>query len=714
MSDAKFFQRGKIQELRLELNSDKKDRNYTRKKQTLKKIVANMTMGNDMSSLHPDVIACMSIPVLEVKKMVYLFLINYAKAKPEMAYEAIQTFRRDVEDPNPLIRALAIRTMGYIHVDKVTSCLIQPLRHCMRDQDPYVRKTAAVCVAKLFMQDRHLVENAGFIDLLREMLVDSNPSVVANAVAALTEISERSDHIQLQLNMSIASKLVTALNECSEWGQTYILESLMFVVPQEPGDAEMLAERIAPRLQHANSAVVLTAVKVIVYLMNYMSKEEDILSMCKKLSPPLVTLLSSGPEVQYVGLRNILLVIQKHPEILKNDIKIFFCKYNDPIYVKMAKLEIMFRLASEHNVEQVLSELKEYATEIDVDFVRKAVRSIGRLAVKIESTAQRCVEALLELIQTKVNYVVQESIVVIKDIFRKYPNQYESIIGVLCENLDNLDEPEAKAAMIWIIGQYADRIENSDELLDDFLYTFLEETVEVQLALLTATVKLFIKRPTAGQDLVPKVLKWATEEVDNPDLRDRGYIYWRLLSTDVAAAKAVVLSEKPHISTETDNMDPVLLEELLLHIASLSAIYHKAPTTFIPHCKPRFLIPSPALRRQNYNVGRTLQHQDSYSSLHNSAQFQQGLSNNMQSSRSDEDDGNGGLDEFVSSSKQPQHQRLSYHEQSFEQVAEASIGNQEYYEQKINAENPYRTDTGAVSGSQANKGGGVDLMSFDL
>lgn len=61
----------------------------------------------------------------------------------------------------------------------------------------------------------------------------------------------------------------------------------MFVVPQEPGDAEMLAERIAPRLQHANSAVVLTAVKVIVYLMNYMAKEDDIANMCKKLSPPL-------------------------------------------------------------------------------------------------------------------------------------------------------------------------------------------------------------------------------------------------------------------------------------------------------------------------------------------------------------------------------------------------------------------------------------------
>lgn len=152
----------------------------------------------------------------------------------------------------------------------------------------------------------------------------------------------------------------------------------------------------------------------------------------------------------------------------------------------------------------------------------------------------------------------------------------------------------------------------------------------------------------------------------------------------------VVLSEKPHISTETDNMDPVLLEELLLHIASLSAIYHKAPTTFIPHCKPRFLIPSPTLRRQNYGAGKLI-HQDSYEHVHNS--------------------NNGSQDGSAASSKQPHHQRLSYHEQSFEQVAEASIGNQQYYEQKINAENPYRTDT---TGASANKSGVVDLMSFDL
>lgn len=52
--------------------------------------------------------------------------------------------------------------------------------------------------------------------------------------------------------------------------------------------------------------------------------------------------------------------------------------------------------------------------------------------------------------------------------------------------------------MIWIIGEYAERIENADELLEGFLETFTEETAEVQLQLLTAAVKLFLKKPTEG------------------------------------------------------------------------------------------------------------------------------------------------------------------------------------------------------------------------
>ena len=446
------------------------------------------------------------------------------------------------------------------------------------------------------------------------MLRDENPTVIASALAALLDIWERSDLIKLSIDYPSASKIVQILPDCSEyafstlaigsadllnrWGQTYIFEALMAYVPQDSSEALLLADRITPRLSHSNSAVVLTCIRVVLYLMNYIADEKQVTLLSRKLSPPLVTLLAKGPEVQYLALRNALLILQRRPEVLKNDIRVFFCKYNDPIYVKVTKLELIFMLAQESNMREVLTELKEYATEIDVHFVRKSVRAIGKLAIKIESSAEECIACLLELVSTKVSYIVQEATVVIRNIFRKYPNRYESIISTLCQNLDSLDEPEAKSAMIWIIGQYANRIENSDVLLDDFLFTFHDEPVEVQLSLLTATIKLYLQRPTAGKALVPKVLDWATKETDNPDLRDRAYMYWRLLSTNMDAAKAVVLGEKPLITAESERLDPATLEEMCLNVGTLATVYLKPVNHVFRSARPRKLQHSPALQKQ--------------------------------------------------------------------------------------------------------------------
>ena len=134
---------------------------------------------------------------------------------------------QDTQDPNPLIRALAVRTMGCIRVDKIVEYLCEPLltltsltlsltptltpalsltltltlprceplRKCLKDEDPYVRKTAAVCVAKLYDINGELVEDQGFLDMVYDLLGDSNPMVVSNAVAALAEISETSETV---------------------------------------------------------------------------------------------------------------------------------------------------------------------------------------------------------------------------------------------------------------------------------------------------------------------------------------------------------------------------------------------------------------------------------------------------------------------------------------------------------------------------------------
>lgn len=99
------------------------------------------------------------------------------------------------------------------------------------------------------------------------------------------------------------------------------------------------------------------------------------------------------------------------------------------------------------------------------------------------------------------------------------------------------------------------------------------------MALLTAGVKLFVYKPQSqqAQKLATEILKICTEEVDNPDLRDRGYMYWRLLAIDAAVARDVVLAEKPAITTDADRMDRGALDQLLLHTGTLGSIYHKNP-----------------------------------------------------------------------------------------------------------------------------------------
>ena len=336
--------------------------------------------------------------------------------------------------------------------------------------------------------------------------------------------------------------------------------------------------------------MVLSAVKVILKNITLIHDMKVAVPVAKKLAPPLVTLLSAEPEIQYVALRCINLVIQKLPEVLEHEVRVFFCKYNDPIYVKIEKLEIMVQLAREETVDQVLLELKEYATEVDVDFVRRSVRAIGRCAIAIESAAERCVNVLIELIETRVSYVVQEAVIVIKDIFRRYPNRYESIISTLCDNLDSLDEPEARASMVWVIGEYAERIDNADEILEQFLESFPEEPSMVQLQLMTAAVKLFLKKPSERpQQLIQLVLTYSTQETDDPDLRDRAFIYWRLLSTDPDVAKQIVLAEKPVIEDRKRHLDPVLLGVLLEELGSLSSVFHKASASFVKKGRERVI-----------------------------------------------------------------------------------------------------------------------------
>lgn len=142
--------------------------------------------------------------------------------RPEIAVKAIPVLEHDMEDPNPLVRALALRTMSYIHVREFVDATVPIVRSLLRDTDPYVRKTAAFCVAKLYDHDRKRVEekngrDSSLIERLNNLLHDDNPTVVASALAALMDIWERNEVIKLTIDYRHASKLVAILPDCSEY-----------------------------------------------------------------------------------------------------------------------------------------------------------------------------------------------------------------------------------------------------------------------------------------------------------------------------------------------------------------------------------------------------------------------------------------------------------------------------------------------------------------
>jgi vesicle coat complex subunit len=107
--------------------------------------------------------------------------------------------------------------MGCIRVDKIVDYMEAPLRKTLRDESPYVRKTAAICVAKFFDLNPSVCIEGGFLEILQEMIGDSNPMVVANSVQALAEINESDPETRaLRITAATLKKLLMALNECTE------------------------------------------------------------------------------------------------------------------------------------------------------------------------------------------------------------------------------------------------------------------------------------------------------------------------------------------------------------------------------------------------------------------------------------------------------------------------------------------------------------------
>ena len=196
------------------------------------------------------------------------------------------------------MRALAVRTMSCIRIERITEYLCESLKDSLTDDDPYVKKTAATAVAKLYQTSPRLVKDHSFIKTLQGLLLDGNAIVVANACAAILEISKTANKNYFPFKKGqYLNKVLAAVADSNEWGQVYILEAISLYDVTEVPQAENIIERVLPRLAHNNPAVILSAVKVVLKSIDVLPSGQNKKDTVKKLAAPLVSLLNCEAEL---------------------------------------------------------------------------------------------------------------------------------------------------------------------------------------------------------------------------------------------------------------------------------------------------------------------------------------------------------------------------------------------------------------------------------
>ncbi|KAJ9512707.1 hypothetical protein QJQ45_019004, partial [Haematococcus lacustris] len=590
MTSTRAKPRGEVAELTAALQnlctagkrSDKELR--SQKRDVFKKVISHLSIGMDMSSLFPSMTSCANLSPDDIvlKKMLYLYITHYAAQTPDLALLTINQLHKDCIDQDPTVRGLALRSLCSLRVNNYMEYVVRahfrpnqvpafdrfdlltanlfdlltaapapaacpqtsPVLAGLDDRHPYVRRTAVIGVLKIYHSDASVVMNTGMVERLKQLLrSDSDPQVLANCLHVLPKM-EPADKL---LNKPLLYSLVNRMKDFNDWAQCLVLQLVSEYKPGSDQEVYEILNSLEDRLGSGNSAVVLALARAFLHLTINMSATHQ--QVLERIKDPLKSLIGrDDPAITYAVLAHVLLLVQRAPIIFESDYSAFYCRAHDPWYIKQLKMEILSHLASSANCYDIITELTEYTRDaVYPTMAREAVKAVGRIALAVPDAAG-IIERLLGLLESHCEVVVCEALVQMKDLLRRYPDMAEVVVSQVMATASGrgealapagVSEPEAKAALIWIIGQFGQHIQDAPYLLEPLVEGFSSEEVAVRLALLTAGAQLFFRRPPEMQGLLGQLLVAGLAD-SHQDVHDRALLYFRLLRTNVAEAERII------------------------------------------------------------------------------------------------------------------------------------------------------------------------------
>ena len=190
----------------------------------MKWLLASISKGRDVSDFYPHVVKLVGATSLEVRKMVYMYLVQYADhdaTTRELSLLSINSFQRGLADAEQLIRALALRVLSSIRIADILQIQILAVQKCARDRSPYVRKCAANALSKLAPRADDSTQKEMLLDIMVDLLnTDTSTMVLSSAFLAFCELSPT----RLELLHGSYRKICHLLTDMDEWGQVVILD----------------------------------------------------------------------------------------------------------------------------------------------------------------------------------------------------------------------------------------------------------------------------------------------------------------------------------------------------------------------------------------------------------------------------------------------------------------------------------------------------------
>ncbi|KAK4364929.1 hypothetical protein RND71_016287 [Anisodus tanguticus] len=562
------------------------------KRELFKKVISCMTIGIDVSPVFSEMVMCSATSDIVLKKMCYLYVGNYAKNNPDLALLTINFLQRDCKDEDPMIRGLALRSLCSLRVTNLVEYLVGPLGSGLKDSNSYVRTVAAIGVLKLYHISASTCLDADFPATLTHMMLNDRDAQVDGSFSVVLFVQLILDDVEVLVFT------IPEFKDFSEWAQCAVLELVSKYVPSDSNEIFDMMNLLEDRLQHANGAVVLATIKLFLQLTLSMADihqqfifyrqmvsrcsigpnvSRDLVSVSfkrnkeemvyERIKAPLLTLVSSGgPEQSYAVLSHLHLLVMRAPYIFSADYKHFYCQYNEPFFVKKLKLEMLTAVANESNTYEIVTELCEYAANVDIPMARESIRAVGKIALQ-QYDVNAIVDRLLQFLEMEKDHVTAETLVLVKDLLRKYPQWSHDCIAVVGNiSSKNVQEPKAKSALIWMLGEYAQDMQDAPYVLESLIENWEEEhSAEVRLHLLTAVVKCFFRRPPETQKALGAALAAGINDFHQ---------------YNVSIAERVVNPPKQAVSVFADTQSNEIKDRIFDEFNSLSVVYQKPSYMF--------------------------------------------------------------------------------------------------------------------------------------